>query len=195
MRWDSLFNDLEAQFSAGRALEQESEISDRARVELAGIELSDRLRGAAGAEIKIVLVDGQVVRGALSRVGGDWLVLAEGTRQWLVPYLSVLTYQGLGRVALKPPSRTQRLLGIGSALRALAKDRSEVIVHLTARTGEGHKLHGVIDRVGRDHFDLAVVPHGEVRRAGNVAAVMTVPFSSLAALCSVGNQDFRGSGT
>lgn len=195
MRWDSLFNDLEAQFSAGRVLEQESEISDRARVELAGIELSDRLRGAAGAEIKIVLVDGNVIRGALSHVGGEWLVLTEGARQWLVPYLSVLTYQGLGRVALKPPSRTQRSLGIGSALRALAKDRAELVVHLTVRTGDGHKMHGVIDRVGRDHFDLAVVPHGELRRAGNVAAVMTIPFSSLAALCSAANPDFRGGGT
>lgn len=189
MRWDSLFGDLEAQFSAERALETESEIADRARVELAGIELCDRLRGAAGAEIKIVLVDGNIIRGRLSHVGSEWLVLSEGMRQWFVPYFSVLSYQGLGRMALKPASRVQQSLGIASALRALSRDRSEVAVHLTARTGDGSKLHGVMDRVGRDHFDLAVIPHGEVRRAGNVAAVVTVPFSSLAALCSAGSAD------
>jgi len=192
MRWDSLFDDLEAQFSAERALEKESEITDRARVELAGIDLSDRLRGAAAAEIKIVLVDGNVIRGVLSHAGSEWLVLTEGVRQWLVPYASVLSYQGLGRVALKPSSRMQHSLGIASALRVLSRDRSELVVHLMVRTGDGYKLHGVIDRVGRDHFDLAVVPHGEVRRPGNIAAVLTIPFSSLAALCSGGGQDFRG---
>ena len=192
MRWDSLFDDLEAQFSAERALEKESEITDRARVELAGIDLSDRLRGAAAAEIKIVLVDGNVIRGMLSHAGSEWLVLTEGVRQWLVPYASVLSYQGLGRVALKPSSRMQHSLGIASALRVLSRDRSELVVHLMVRTGDGYKLHGVIDRVGRDHFDLAVVPHGEVRRPGNIAAVLTIPFSSLAALCSGGGQDFRG---
>ena len=192
MRWDSLFDDLEAQFSAERALEKESEITDRARVELAGIDLSDRLRGAAAAEIKIVLVDGNVIRGVLSHAGSEWLVLTEGVRQWLVPYASVLSYQGLGRVALKPSSRMQHSLGIASALRALSRDRSELVVHLMVRTGDGYKLHGVIDRVGRDHFDLAVVPQGEVRRPGNIAAVLTIPFSSLAALCSGGSQDFRG---
>jgi hypothetical protein len=186
MRWDSLFSDLEGQFSAGRALEAEAEITERARVELAGIELGDRLRGAFGAEIKIVLVDGRVIRGRLSHVGSEWLVLTEGMRQWLLPYSSVVSYQGLGRVALRPESRIQQSLGIASALRALAKDRSEVVIHLKVSVGDGYKLQGVMDRVGRDYFDLAVLQHGEVRRAGNVAAVMTIPFSSLAALCSAG---------
>ncbi|MBT2586082.1 hypothetical protein [Arthrobacter sp. ISL-95] len=191
MRWDSLFSDLEGQFSDARTLEAEFEISERARVEVAGIELGDRLRGALGAEIKIVLVDGRVIRGRLSHVGGEWLVLTEGARQWLLPYSSVLSCQGLGRVALKPESRIQRSLGIASALRALAKDRSEVVVHLKVAAADGYKLQGVMDRVGRDFFDLAVVLHGEVRRAGNVAAVMTIPFSSLAALCSAGHPDIR----
>ncbi len=194
MRWDSLFSDLEGQFSAGRALEAEFEITERARVELAGIELGDRLRGAFGSEIKVGLIDGRVVRGRLSHVGGEWLVLTERGRQWLVPYASVVSYLGLGRIALKSESRIRQSLGIASALRALAKDRSELVVHLKVASVDGYKLQGVIDRVGRDYFDLAVVHHGEVRRASNVAAVMTIPFSSLAALCSAGNQDFRSGG-
>ncbi len=80
-------------------------------------------------------------------------------------------------------------MGMATALRALARDRAELNVYLNARTGNGHKVQGVIDRVGRDHFDLAVVPEGEVRRVGNVMAVLTIPFSSLAALSSAGSQD------
>ncbi|UKA48507.1 hypothetical protein LFT48_13745 [Arthrobacter sp. FW305-123] len=194
MRWDSLFRDLEGQLANTRALEVESEITERARVESAGIEVADRLRGARGAEIKIVLIGGQTIRGRLNHVGSQWLILAEGARQWLLPYSSVLSYQGLGRVALKPESQIQQSLGIASALRALAQDRTEVVVHLKASAGEGFGLQGVMDKVGRDFFDLAVVLHGEVRRAGNVTAVMTIPFSSLAALCSAGNQDLKGGG-
>lgn len=194
MRWNSLFSDLEAQFSAGRALEAELEITERARVELAGIELADRLRGAFGADIKVVLIDGRVIRGRLSHVGGEWLVLTERAREWLLPYPSVVTYEGLGRVALKPASRIQQSLGIASALRALARDRAELVVHLKVAARDGYELQGVIDRVGRDYLDLAVVQNGESRRPGRVAAVMTIPFSSLAALCSAGNQDFRSGG-
>ncbi|MCD4849283.1 hypothetical protein LN996_00515 [Arthrobacter sp. AK01] len=189
MRWDSLFDDLEAQFSAERALERESEISERARVELAAIELGDRLRAVAGSGIKIVLADGSIIRGSLRHVGGEWLGLVDGSREWLVPCASVLSYEGLGRSVRKPLSPMQRSLGISAALRALARDRAELIVYLSARTGDGYKVQGVIDRVGRDHFDLAVVPDGEVRRVGNVRAVLTIPFSSLAALSSAGGQD------
>lgn len=184
MRWDSLFDDLEAQFSADRALERESEITDRARADMAGIELSDRLRGVRGAEIKVTLVDGNIVRGSLGHVGSEWLVLIEGGRQWLIPFAAVVCYQGLGRLAQKPESRLKESMGIASALRVLARDRVVLIVHLATGNGLG-ELRGVIDRVGRDHFDLAVVHHGEARRAGSVAAVITVPFGSFTAVCSV----------
>jgi hypothetical protein len=50
-------------------------------------------------------------------------------------------------------------------------------------------MRGVIDRVGTDHFDLAVTMPGEVRRSGNVVSVATVPFQSLAALRSLRGQD------
>jgi len=188
MRWDSLFSDLEAQFSGGRALDTEAEITERARAELASIDLGDRLRGALQAEVRVVLIDGRTLQGRLCHVGSEWVVLVEQARQWLLPFSSVLTYQGLGRIALKPQSRLRQSLGMASALRALALDRAEVVVHLKAAGGHGNELHGVMDRVGRNYFDLAVLQHGEVRRAGKVAAVLTIPFGSLAALCSVGSK-------
>ncbi|MFE4197807.1 hypothetical protein ACFRJ9_18275 [Paenarthrobacter sp. NPDC056912] len=190
MRWDSLFFDLESQIYAERALAGESEISERARVEYAGVELTDRLRGAAGTEVRLVLIDGSAIRGGVGHVGSEWLVLAEGGRQWFVPYASVVSYQGLGRLARKPASRTRLSLGIASALRVLARDRAELMVHLAVRAEGGRTVQGVIDRVGRDYFDLAVIPQGEARRAGSVATVMTIPFAAFIALCSQGLQDY-----
>ncbi|MDI2035034.1 hypothetical protein [Paenarthrobacter nitroguajacolicus] len=189
MRWDSLFNDLEAQFSAERALERETEITERARVELAGIELADRLRGLGDGRVKVVLASGATLLGNVSHLGSEWFVLVEGLRQWLIPFPSVLSYQGLGRLALKATPRLLRPLGLAAALRVLSRDRAPVVLHLGSTAG-GIELRGVIDRVARDHFDVAVLQDGEVRRAGNVAGVVTVPFSSLVALSSASGPEF-----
>lgn len=187
MRWDSLFEDLEAQFSAERALARESEISERVRVELAGLDLVDRLRGVGGAEIALVLSGGISLQGTLGHVGGDWFVLIDNGRQWLIPCASVRLYDGLGRLVRKPVSQIQSSLRLASALRGLSRDRTQVTVVLATGPEGGHRLHGVIDRVGRDHFDFADT-RGEVRRGGAVAAVRTIPFTSLEAVCSSGSQ-------
>lgn len=189
MRWDALFEDMEAQLASEHLLGLESEISERARVETAGIELSDRLRGAIGQKIDVKLRSGTLVSGTLSHVGSEWLVLDEGRHQWLVPGEAVLTYQGLGRQARASQSKTVQRLGLASALRMLSRDRSEVAVHLLGSTSEERAMRGVVDRVGKDHFDLAVMMPGEVRRHGSVVFVATVPFRSLAALRSLRGQE------
>ncbi|MFJ5954970.1 hypothetical protein ACIQC5_03320 [Paenarthrobacter sp. NPDC092416] len=189
MRWDSLFDDIESQFFSENALAGESEVTERARVEMAGIELADRLRGAVGTDVALLLVSGSHLRGGVSHVGGEWLVLNEGMRQWLVPHASIVSYQGLGRLAQKVASPGRPTPGLASALRGLARDRAEVTAHLLVGFGGEQQLSGVIDRVGADHFDLAVLTNGEVRRSGNVASVVTVPFTALAAMRSSGRRE------
>lgn len=189
MRWDALFEDMEAQLASERLLGLESEISERARMEMAVIDVSDRLRGAIGQKIDVTLRSGTQVSGTLSHVGSESLVLDEGPHQWLVPVTAVLTYRGLGRQARAGQSTASQRLGLASALRMLARDRAELAVHLLESAREERMMRGVIDRVGRDHFDLAVMLPGEVRRSGNVASVATIPFQSLAALRSLRGQD------
>ncbi|WP_405472266.1 hypothetical protein [Paenarthrobacter ilicis] len=186
MRWDSLFDDLQAQYSAELALLRESEVTERARIEFGGIELSDRLRGAVGGRVTILLSNGELVRGRMDSVGSDWFVVSDDSRQWLIPQRSVVSCQGLGRSVLKESSQVRRTLGIASVLRALARDRSALEVFLTAGSGDAHRLHGVMDRVGQDYIDFAVVPRGEARRSGNVSSVMTIPVAAIVAFRSTG---------
>lgn len=190
MRWDALFEDLEAQLASERLLGLESEVSERARVEIAGIDVCDRLRGAIGQEIEVKLRSGTHVSGTLSHVGSESFVLDQGRQQWLVPLSAALAYQGLGRQALAVQSTASQRLGLASALRMLARDRAEVAVHLLESAQGEEAMRGVVDRVGRDHFDLAVMLPGEVRRSGNVVSVATIPFQSLAALRSLRGQEF-----
>lgn len=181
MRWDALFQDMEAQLAEEQRLALESEISERARAEMAGIALVDRLRASLGGDVGVLLSSGRRISGALAHVGSEWLVVNEAPHQWLVPYGAVVSYQGVGRGAVQDSGVRSRL-GLASALRGLARDRSDVSVHLMAQ--QEAALVGVIDRVGKDHFDLAATT-GDPRRRANVSSVVTVPFAAVTALRSL----------
>lgn len=185
MRWDALFDDMEAQLASNGRLELESEIADRSRTEVAGVELADRLRGSLGLRVGVHLASGSVFDGTLSHVGSQSLVINDQQHQMLIPYAAVSRYQGLGRLAFAEQSSVRRRLGLASALRGLARDRSGLAVFFSRGTSVEATLNGVIDRVGRDYFDLAVTHPGESRRANNVSQVATVPFAALGALRSI----------
>lgn len=184
MRWDSLFEDLETQMAAGVRLDLDAEIMERTRAEAAAVELGDRLRGSLGLQIRVQLASGTTFEGTLIHAGSQALVLAEPQHQVLIPYDSALSYLGLARFAVPEPSKVRQRLGLASALRGLARDRAALAVLLTGGSAGESILHGVIDRVGRDHFDLAVTGEGEDRRAANVRQLATIPFGALAGIRS-----------
>lgn len=177
VRWERLFADLEAQFAAARAAEFAGEVADRSRREMALVTLADRVRSAPG-EVQLGLAAGEVARGAVVGCGPDWVLLADGTAETLVPLAAVTWLRGLSGAADAPTSAVLARLGLGHALRGLGRDRAEVTV--LATTGE--RFTGTIDRVGADFVDLAEHPAGEPRRPGAVRSIRTIPFASLAAL-------------
>lgn len=174
MRWDELFGDLEAQLDAARSAALAADADQRLRREVGRTTIVQRLRAAAGQEL-VLGVDDQVVRGRLDGVGPDWLLVG-GITETLVPLATLGWVQGLGREArVGDPGRVWSRLGLGSALRGLARDRAVVRVH----HGAGRPVTGTIDRVGADHLDLAVHPSDAPRRATAVTAVRTVPLASV----------------
>lgn len=184
MRWDALFADLETQMAAIERLDLDAEVTERTRAEAAAVELADRLRGSLGLLIVVQLASGSTVEGTLSHAGSQALVLDEPLHQVLVPYAAAVRYRGLSRLAVPEPSRVRQRLGLASALRGLARDRAALAVLLTGGSAGETVLHGVIDRVGRDHLDLAVTGDGEDRRTANVRQVATIPFGALAGIRS-----------
>lgn len=185
MRWDALFDDMEAQLAASERLELDSDVAERARTEAAAVELVDRLRGSLGLRIGVHLASGTTFEGILSHAGSQALVLTEPRHQLLIPYSAPVRYLGLARLAVAEPSWVRQRLGLASALRALARDRTGLVVLVSRGSAEESKLHGVIDRVGRDHLDLAVTGEGEDRREANVRQLATIPFAALAGIRSV----------
>jgi hypothetical protein len=181
MRWERLFDDVEAQLDAADRAELAGEVADRTRRELARLRLLDRLRAGIDAELQLRILGAGTLHGRLRRVGEGWLLLepAAGPAA-LVLQAAVLDVDGLPLAAAEPGSEGPVLsrLDIGHALRAIARDRSAVAVVLR----DGTRLDGTLDRIGSDFADVALHPSGEPRRVAAVRSVRCVPFGGLAVL-------------
>jgi hypothetical protein len=181
VRWDELFADLEAQFEAAQAAELAAEVSDRTRRELARVRLVDRLRASIDQPLTVGVPHLGSLRGRVTRVGPDWLLLTETPgREALVPLAIVLTVGGLGPQAEEPgrEGEVAARLGLRYALRLLARDRASLSITLT----DGRTVSGTLDRVGADFVEIAE-HSADVMRRGQLPATV-VPFSALVVLRS-----------
>ena len=155
VRWDDLFEDMEAQLAAMARSELDARVEDLTRAEHAGVPLAARLRASGGAALSVALDDGTVVRGRVASAAEQWFELEEGVRRHLVPLRAVAWVQGVGALAAPGSGVVERRLGLPSALRALARDRVRVLALTRAGTVAGR-----IARVGKDYLELDDGPRG-----------------------------------
>ncbi|MEO7260552.1 MAG: hypothetical protein ABI047_04755 [Jatrophihabitantaceae bacterium] len=179
MRWDDLFADLEAQARALLLAERDGEVAELTRLETSRLRLAGRLRPAVGTTVRVRCLGGMALAGRLSAVGTGWLLLDEGAgREALLAAAAVTSVAGLGRLSAGSGSALDAGLGIGHALRGVARDRSVLRACLTDST----VLDGTLDRVGSDFVDFAVHAAGEPRRREEVREVLVLPIEALAVL-------------
>ena len=189
MRWERLFDDLEARFGELADAEAAAERADRERVAIGAVRATQRLSGAIGSAVRVRLAGGPLISGTLRAVGPDWLLLAEGPgRDCLLALPAVIAVEGLTATTGPELSGLDRRLDFRRALRGLARDRSPVAVAMTGWTaGSGvsagsagtAEIIGTIDRVGADFLELAVHAAWEPRRAAAVRSVALVPLSAI----------------
>lgn len=181
MRWDGLFADLEAQAQALQDAGRAAEVAERARHEAGQLRLIDRLRPALGTTVRVDCAGAFTVRGALSGVGADWLLVSEAAGgEALIALAAVQSIGGLSRLSAVPASEgaVAARLGLRSALRAIALDRAGVRMVLR----DGPALEGTLDRVGADFAELALHPVGEARRRGEVRDVVVIALAEFSAV-------------
>lgn len=174
MRWDRLFDDLEAQLELDDARELSLEVADRTRRERALLDLQSRLLANRGTSVGVRLSSG-VLTGVVDDVGPDWMLLqTQSDQAVLMPLASVRAVTGLLPGA-HAPTVVVRRFALGAALRAVSRDRSRVaLTDVDARVTVG-----TIDVVGSDHLELAEHAADEPRRAANVLARHLVPFTAI----------------
>lgn len=195
MRWNNLFDDLESQLEHELGADDVDLKGEAERLRLGRLSLRDRLLSIHDAldrpgrySIRLVLVDGALVRVSPLSFGKDWMSAElddESARrtQIVIPLAAIGSLQ-LDREQVaaslraappaEPPRGLSARLSLSFVLRDLCRRRSALELRLL-----GDALHGTIDRVGRDHFDVAVHEPGTARRETEVTQYRVVPFAQL----------------
>jgi hypothetical protein len=202
MRWENLFDDLESQLEQELDAEEVDLLAEEERLRLGRLSLRDRVRamsdGAEAEPVRFALADGSRAVVRVSAVGRDWLAgglesTARRAASCVVPLAAVTavfpTPAQLVRSLEEPPAAPapgslSARLGITFVLRDLCRRRASVDLVVRGGTIDGGtaqsgRVHGTIDRVGRDHLDLAEHEPGALRRDRDVTAVRMLPLSEL----------------
>lgn len=183
MRWDELFADLEGQLEHGLGDEARETQLEEERLRVGRASMRDRIAAVTGdpEPLRVRLVDGSVVAVVPRTVGRDWVSgdLIGSAAQVVLPLAAVgallPTPKQLAR-SLEPVSLdavTDRI-GLAFVLRDLARRRRALQI-----TTPGGLLTGTVDRVGRDHLDLAVHPIDGWRRASAVTRIEVLPLAQV----------------
>jgi len=189
MRWDRLFDDIESQLERELSAEELDLAAEEERVRLARLGMRDRLVALRAADPdrprRLTLRTGQRLELRIDDIGRDWLlgtVVSEGAdrRSAVVPIPAIVG------IALSPGDAAASViasgvvgalserLGLAFVLRDLCRRRRTVEV-----TAHGSVLHGTIDRVARDHLDLALHEAGTQRRASTVSEVRVIALAAI----------------
>ena len=188
MRWDELFADLEGRLEHELDVERQELAAEEERLRLARIGLRDRIMAMArgGGAVGLVLVDGEALALRVESSGRDWIAgeVAFGAARHavivpLVAIAGVTPERDKLELGLRPaPSETlpdlSSRLGLAFVLRDLCRRRAGIELRTRAGTATG-----TIDRVARDHLDLAEHDPGEPRRDRVVRRIRLVPFDAI----------------
>ncbi|AYF97155.1 hypothetical protein [Protaetiibacter intestinalis] len=188
MRWDELFADIEGQLEQELDASRLDLVAEEERLRLGRLGLRDRLvamsRGGDG--VRVTLDGGEQLELRIDSAGRDWVAgefrSGELRRAVVVPLAAIVAVlpvgdqleRGLRAPAAEPASDLAGRLGLAFVLRDLCRRRAPV--ELTSTDGSHH---GTIDRVGRDHLDLAEHEAGDPRRERLVRRIRIVPLTAI----------------
>jgi hypothetical protein len=194
MRWDHLFDDLESQLEHELGAEEVDLFAEEERLRLGRLVLRDRFRAmmphaSAADPVRLVLIDGTRMAISIGAVGRDWIAgelqsQAGATASCVIPLVAIAACfpepsHLLASTEADPTNGTgvgslASRLGLAFVLRDLCRRRAPL--HIATQR---EQLHGTIDRVARDHLDLAEHDVDVARRASAVRAVRMLPMSEL----------------
>jgi hypothetical protein len=194
MRWERLFQDLEDQLDRETDAELEDIARDEERLRIARLPLIDRVRDFLGepgsAPAAIVSVSQAVLTCTVLRCGRDWtLVQVHEPRDIAGTALMPVTALRSIRIGALDDTQLSRFRGntaTGSSrqlssdiaftfvLRDLCRRRRHVVIRC-----DMDEIPGTIERVGKDHLDIAIHPVGISRSAQAVSHVVIVPLTRI----------------
>src|SRR5699024_2804751 len=165
MGWNELFADLEAQLEFGQWQGVEQDAAELTRGMWAELTLMDRLRATLGQTVRLVLHGGRLQAIKVLTVGPTWVGGLDEAGAILLPRPAIVR----ARPLCAGPS-------LAAVFRALARRREAVqVIGLSGSV----IAEGTIDRVGKDHFDIALHARDEFRRSSHIQGVRVVSWDAI----------------
>jgi hypothetical protein len=189
MRWENLFDDLEGQWETARLAEERDQRAEEERVRIGRTVMRDRLRALTAADqarpLRLSLSDGTWVdlRAKVLGHGSEAATPTRDERACILPLASVHALaldreqvrSSLAPVSELPPERgIVDRIGLPFVLRDLCRRRARVELRLRDTV-----VGGTLDRVARDHVDVAVHEAGTPRRESAVSGYRLVPLAGI----------------
>ena len=195
MRWDNLFDDLEGQLEQELTAEEVDLQAEEERLRLGRLSLRDRIvsiheahKTATESSLRLTLVTGERIDVRPAAFGRDWFsadLVEDSSRrsQCIVPLdaiagLVLTAEQVRASLNARPGDEASMALsarlGLPFVLRDLCRRRRTIEIRTATE-----RVFGTIDRVGRDHFDLALHEPGQPRRQSAVNQLRIVAISHL----------------
>lgn len=154
-RIDALLSDVEAMHTSREAHARRGELSDEVAAHAAQRTLIERMRGAIGQPVQVVVAAREISGTAVFLGSGIYVIAGiDATVVAIERIREIRTRSRRHRYESSPLER----LGMGSALRRLAAVHEEVSLELA---GEGGTIRGRCDMVASDYVEISgrLIPH------------------------------------
>lgn len=157
-RIDALLADVEAMHTSREAHARRGELGDEVAAHAAQRTLLERMRGAIGEPVQVVVGAREISGRAVFL--GDGIFAITGVETSIVAIGSIREIRTRSRRHRYESGPLERL-GMASALRRLAAVHEEVSLELA---GEGGTIRGRSDMVAADYVEISgrIIPHGSI---------------------------------
>lgn len=177
MRWDSLFDDLEAQLAEQSRAQLRDEIAENTRVERATAELSDSLARFRGTEISVKTVGRTEIRARLGPCATDYFCLETEIAQWVIRYQAVESIAlPLSLGSASTGIRQAKTIRFSAVIRRMLRDRARCQIY-----GSHGQLiaEGTLGQVAKDFLVISTHQRDEYVRSSRPLNQLMIPLGSV----------------
>lgn len=174
MRWESFFDDLEAQAEAQYAAQLRDEVAEGIRVERATEKMLDRLLAMQAMTIKVQLVGGVELSARLGPTAEQYFCLEGESSLWLICLEALRAIE----VPTARPSASGKISPVkfSAVLRGIMRDRQRVVVYDIS----GQSLaEGTLVQVGADFLVIGIHPRDEYARTRSITGHLLLPLDGI----------------
>lgn len=182
MRWESFFEDLEAQAEAQHAAQLRDEIAEGIRVERATENMRNRLLEMQSSTVDVKLTGGVELNARLGPVATEYFCLENDGTRWLVRWLALRSL-GVPSMKLNQGGRLSPIK-FAAVVRGVLRDRQRVVIYDVSGQMAAE---GTLWQVGADFLIIAIHPRDEFARDRSITGYQLIPLETIGWLQAAGS--------